>query len=341
MRLIKIVNVIRYNDWWLYKVPTLVAIFYATLNLAGLCIADCWIELVKLLFYIGAAAIYVSIINDVTDKKLDEDAGKANFFIKLPPTYQSIIVASTVVLQIIVLIILSKYTFAVVFYLLSISSYSLYSIPPFRFKLNRYLGILTDALGAHCFASLFLLTYTCEIANINVEYNWLVVLAVWSLSYGIRGIFWHQFIDKDADFRTGVMTLANTLNTKKINAIVLIVFMIETIFLLYIMYYFKSWLVVIFLLFYLLVAFTRHFLYRSKIILARPTSRHFQILFSEYYEFYLPISLLILNTQICSTTLFIVLLQLLLFPKIIVTMFVELKDIIRRLLRYLNTFNRS
>lgn len=337
MRFIKIVNVIRYNDWWLYKVPTLLSIFYATLSLSGHCIAESWIEIVKLLFYICSAAIFVSIINDITDKKLDEDAGKSNFFIKLPPIYSVIILTTTILLQVIVFLVLLKYKYAATFYLCSIISYSLYSIPPFRFKLNKYLGVLADALGAHCFASLFVVAYAYGVAQINIDYKWILAITFWSLSYGIRGILWHQFIDKDADFKTGVRTLANTLRTKTSNVVVSVVFSVETIFLLYIMYYFKSWIVLIFFFIYLLILITRHYLYHSKIILARPISQYFQIIFAEFYEFYFPISILIVNTQNCSISIYILLFQLVLFPKVLITIFTELKDIFRRLWNKLKT----
>ena len=335
MRLIRILNVIRYNDWWLYKVPTLLAIFYATLSLSGYCIADNWIEILKLLFYICSAAIYVCIINDISDKKLDEGAGKSNIFTKLPSTYSVIILATTILLQVIVLIILLKHKYAAVLYMLSLISYSLYSIPPFRFKLNKYLGVLADALGAHCFASIFVIAYAYGVTKINLDPKWVLAITFWSLSYGIRGIIWHQFIDKDADLKTGIRTLGNSPNTKSINTIVSVVFIVETIFLLYIIYCFKSWVVFIFFLIYLFFLITRHYLYNSKIIMARPYSQYFQIIFAEYYEFYFPISILILNTQNCSISLFVLIFQLLLFPNRIFNLFIYLKDIFRRLLNKL------
>ena len=334
MRLIKILNIIRYNDWWLYKVPTLLAIFYATLSLSGYCIADNWIEILKLVFYICSAAVYVSIINDITDKKLDEKAGKSNFFTTLTSAYSIIILTTTLLLQIIVLFVLSKHMYAALFYLLSLISYSLYSIPPFRLKQNRYLGILADAFGAHCFASIFILMYAYGITKMNLDTNWILAITLWSLLYGIRGIIWHQFVDKDADLKTGIKTLANSPNTKPINTIISVVFFVETICLLSIIYSLKSWVVFVLFIIYLVILFTRHYLFNSKIIIAIPFSKYYQIIFAEYYEFYFPISILILNTQICSLNIFIIFFQLLLFPKRALILFIELKDIFRRIFNY-------
>jgi len=328
----RLINIIRYKDWWLYKVPALLGIFYSTLTLSGYCIANVWIEILKLLIYITSAAIYVSIINDITDKKLDEDAGKYNFFTKLSSNYIVVILATTILLQIIILIILFKYKYAALFYLLSLISYSLYSIPPFRFKLNKYLSIITDALGAHCFATVFVIAYAYEVTKITLDPIWVFIINVWSLSYGIRGIIWHQFKDKDADLKTGILTFGNSPDPKPINAIVSFVFIVENIFLLSIIFYLKSLIVFIFFFIYLFFLILRHYIFNSKIIVAKLFSQYYQIIFAEYYEFYFPISMLILNIHNCINSIVVLIFQLLLFPNRIFNLVKEFKFLFRRLL---------
>ena len=216
--------------------------------------------------------------------------------------------------------------------MLSLISYSFYSIPPFRFKLNKYLSILTDALGAHCLATLFIIAYAYEVTNITFDPTWVFFITVWSLSYGIRCIIWHQFKDKDIDIKTGILTFGNAPDPKPLNAIISFFFIIEIIFLFSIIFYLKSSLVFIFLFIYIFFLILRHYIYNSKIIVAKPFSQYYQIIFAEFYEFYFPISMLILNTHNCFNSVVFLIFQLLLFPNRIFNLFNELIFLFRRLL---------
>ena len=335
MNSFKFLNIIRYNDWWLYKVPPLLSVMYATLYLHNYCISFFWLEILKLIFYISSAAIYVCIINDFTDRKIDLIAGKKNVFNKFSAWVAQFILISTILLQILVLFSLRNNGVSAYWYFLSIFSYSLYSIPPIRLKEDKYFGILTDALGAHSFASVFIVMYVYNLIKIEPNYNWVVAVFVWSFTYGVRGIVWHQFIDKEADCKVGINTFANSLNTKKLSNLVISFFIIEFLTLLYLLLFLSSWLLIVAFLLYLMVTIARHFVYSSKIILAIPNSSFYQILLAEFYELYLPLSILLLNLTTCKSVLFIITIQLVLFPKRLFTLYVESKDIYIRVRNYI------
>lgn len=212
-------NIIRYNDWWSFKTPTLLAIFYATIYIYGNCIFDSRLQLIKLLLYISSAAIYVCVINDITDRKIDLLASKSNLFLKLTELQTNIILISTILLQVFVLYLLKNHGYSAYWYLLSIIAYSLYSIPPFRLKERKTFGVFADALGAHCFASIFIVTYAYSIINVNPDIYWVSAIFIWSLSYGLRGIIWHQVMDKEASASAGLKTVAHLFSLRYLKRI--------------------------------------------------------------------------------------------------------------------------
>ena len=48
----------------------------------------------------------------------------------------------------------------------------------------------------------------CRGAQRTVSEAWVASVAVWALSYGLRGILWHQLTDLETDRAAGVRTFA-------------------------------------------------------------------------------------------------------------------------------------
>ena len=86
---------------------------------------------------------------------------------------------------------------SLIFYLAAYLAFSLYSISPFRFKNRGVLGVIADASGAHLFPSLFVASSMMHNMHISIDPYWLVIVGVWSFAYGLRGILWHQFWDRE------------------------------------------------------------------------------------------------------------------------------------------------
>ncbi len=71
-------EVARAGEWWEYKLVPIFAIFYATALTLGMPLSSLWGAALTLLAALVPGAVYVSVLNDLTDLKEDAAAGKAN-----------------------------------------------------------------------------------------------------------------------------------------------------------------------------------------------------------------------------------------------------------------------
>src|SRR5207237_3361627 len=94
------------------------------------------------------------------------------------------------------------------FYLATWLAFSLYSLPPFRFKERGAAGVLCDAAGEQLFPALVAVCLACRGAQRAVSGAWVASVAVWALALGLRGIVWHQLTDVDDDRAAGFRTFA-------------------------------------------------------------------------------------------------------------------------------------
>ena len=96
------------------------------------------------------------------------------------------------------------------------------------------------------------------------------------------------------------------------------------------LYLIHTILVVILLFIYLIITLARQYIYKTKIIIAIPESQFYQVLLAEFYELYLPVSILISSYFLCKSVLIILLFQLILFPDRIHILCRDSIDIYRR-----------
>ncbi len=156
-----------------------------------------WVSALSLLLAIVPAAIYASVINDVTDLAADLEAGKRNGVAGRSRS----MVATFAWLWRDDALLLSCY-------LATWLAFSLYSLPPFRFKERGAAGVLCDAAGEQLFPALVAVFLACRGAQRAVSGAWVASVAVWALAYGLRGIVWHQLTDVDNDRAAGFRTFA-------------------------------------------------------------------------------------------------------------------------------------
>jgi hypothetical protein len=160
------------------------------------------------LWRIVPAAVYASVINDLTDLEDDLAFGKPNRLAGRSP-----LLGPT-------LIILTLGALAVISYswrhngvLLSLYvavwlAFSLYSLPPFRLKKRGFLGILSCASGEHLFPTLVAVMLAFREAQRPDNSVWLMIVGTWAFANGVRAILWHQLTDIDADHAVGARTFA-------------------------------------------------------------------------------------------------------------------------------------
>ena len=313
--MLNISKIARASEWWEYKLPPLLAVAYATALSADKSLYQLAPRLGVLLLGIIIGAVYVSIVNDLTDLKEDEACGKHNRLSKFPQWLRILFVFIPVLLGITFAWLFLNDVLSIVLYSLSWIAFSLYSIPPFRFKKRGFLGVLADASGAHLFTSLFLLSATANYFNMEINQMWFAAVGVWALMCGLRGILWHQFFDRDNDLKIGLRTFATQRDPFSFQTPSLVIFGIELTALGTMLVYLSEALPLMALLFYglMLIGYNKKF-GLTLIAIVPPKNQRWHLMMMNYYQLFWPVSLIITSMLSEPFAGLLVLLHLILFP---------------------------
>ena len=201
-------RIIRSQDWWLYKIPPLLAIAYAEILLLDLPVLQSVLTVSALLFAIACVAAYGHIINDSFDIEADRQVGKSNSMAQFLPWQRALFCLVSAGLGFILPSLMNFGTLPTVLLGINYLLPTLYSAPPFRFKEKGVLGIISDAAGAHAIPTLFVATtFSHLIASPPLQGTVLAIAATaWSFVAGVRGILLHQLWDRDNDLNAGICT---------------------------------------------------------------------------------------------------------------------------------------
>jgi len=314
----KVFNVIRSQEWWAHKLPPLLAIAFATVLMSPVPLYRVALWSVFLLSSLVVGAIYVSVINDITDLEEDIASGKSNRVQQIPEQYRWIIPAICILLGFVSGYFLYPDILSCCLYLLSWIVFSLYSIKPVRLKNRGILGVLADGCGSHVFTSLLMVSSMCYVTHQQIDWVWFTAVGVWALTYGLRGILWHQFADRENDIKVNLNTYASKINplTFKNKSNLLIV--TELTALAVILYKLNLSLPIIGLLLYLLLLFLRYKLNKTQIItIIKYNDQPFQILMADYYQMLFPISLLVAASLRNPLNLIVLAVYIFLFPYVL------------------------
>jgi 4-hydroxybenzoate polyprenyltransferase len=321
----KILHAIRSHEWWEYKLPPLLAIGYATALSSGVLLYKASLWLLFLLFAIMVGAIYVSIINDITDMEEDKASGKANRMAALSPKIRWVFPVICIIIGLVFLCFLSNDKLSAVLYVLPWISFSLYSFPPVRLKKRGVLGVIADACGSHIFISLLMVSGVSYFAVIKIDWIWFAAVGIWSAAYGLRGILTHQFADRENDLKVNLATYASSANPysfKRQTAFILSVELIAFAIMLWRIHLFIN---IVFLLLYFIFLFARYKIFSYQIIvIVIPENHPFQILMADYYQLFFPLSLLLLAAFTQPWAWLLLALHILLFPQKILLILKEL-----------------
>jgi len=290
----KALHIIRSNEWWEYKLSPLLALGYATGLLTSTPIYKIAAWLFFLLIAIIVGAIYVSVINDITDMEEDLAAGKTNRMAKMATGYRWIIPSFCIATGISFELFFLKDNLSRLLYLMPWISFSLYSFPPVRLKKRGVWGVFADACGSHLFISLLIVSSVSEFTGTAVDWFWFTAVGAWSFFYGLRGILWHQFTDRNNDLKVNLKTLATQVDPNSFATVSMILFSVECLAFIFMMIRLSILLVVIFLILYLLLVFIRYRKWNQRIVLiVAPDYLPYQIFMVDYYQLFFPVSLLI------------------------------------------------
>jgi len=196
----------RAGDWWQYKIAPVVALVAATTLVEHKALLPLWREIALLVVALAVCAAYVSVVNDLADGADDRAAQKLNRQLAYSKGVVLAVIAFTIAAGAAIAWRWRDQPFLLASYLGSWLVFSLYSLPPFRFKGRGFAGVLCDAAGAHLFPALTAIL----VASGRGAWDraWMAAAAVWAFSYGVRGILWHQLADRDSDALAGMQTFA-------------------------------------------------------------------------------------------------------------------------------------
>jgi 4-hydroxybenzoate polyprenyltransferase len=308
-------KIIRASEWWEYKLPPMLAVVYATILYTGKSLLELAPRFCILLLGIVIGAVYVSLVNDLTDIREDQASGKVNRLSRFPFWLRICLTILPVFGGFFFAFVFLNDALSVALYALCWIAFSLYSVPPFRLKKRGVLGVFADAAGAHLFPTLFLLSAMTNYLDIPMDWYWFSVVAVWSLMYGLRGILWHQFFDRENDIASGVNTFASKKDPSHFYKEAALVMSIELIALAFMLTHLFKPFPVVALLFYvvLLLGYSRIFGLRV-IAIVPPQNRPWHFSMSNYYQLLFPLSLIITSSFVYPQDWFLLAAQLLLFP---------------------------
>ena len=283
----------RADDWWNFKLASLLSVFYATALRKDLPIAALAWELVLVLAAIVTLATFVSLINDATDLADDAAAGKANRLAGRSASFRAAAIALTVAAGLGILYGWRNYPVVAALYLAGWVSFTLYSLPPVRLKARGFAGVLADGCGAHAFPSLAIAAAVLTVAAQLSDSGWLWAVGCWSLGYGMRGNLWHQLSDRELDRAAGVATFGARHSRKTVVDIGRwCVFPLELAGLLAMLWQIGSVLPVIGLVIHGVLIWQRAALWRVAPVVTDPVGSY-QIVLHDYYDAILPVTLLL------------------------------------------------
>lgn len=288
-----LLKTIRANEWWGYKFPPILLIVYLAALQSNQPSVNVYVLFGFILLSLTVGAIYVSILNDITDIEEDYKAGKNNRMANYSSVGRSLFLLASLALMGVFCIPLLKHTEALLYYLIAYLCFTLYSAKPFRFKHRGLPGIFADASGSQLFPTLYVASASWFYLDIQEDLISFLSIGVWSLSFGLRGILYHQFNDKENDKQSGINTLPQIMTPKQTLVIEILIATLEV-----------SALCTFMILQVPLasgIAFTIYALFLIRLykhgvqlVFINRTSERYTFLMSELYQVILPLVLLVL-----------------------------------------------
>ena len=304
----KFFKVIRAAEWWDYKLPPILAAAYLVLSASHASPESTAPLLIFVVLSLIAGAIYVSIINDMTDIREDMAAGKPNRMEGYGIFTRIVFLATVLSAAFVFCWYMRHHTLSLLLYGGAYVMFTLYSVPPFRLKERKGWGVLADAAGSQLLPTLYTAVISSAYLGYALSNDKFLALGLWSLAFGLRGILWHQFHDLHNDARSGVNTWARQASARTVRLTGYILIVTELCSLAWMLFSFGQYMCFAALGIYLLyVMYIRK--NGTEIMLFRYTRPDYCIFMSEYYQLFLPLTVLVSLTIGNSTFVYLLMLH--------------------------------
>ncbi|OLE31755.1 MAG: hypothetical protein AUI36_29420 [Cyanobacteria bacterium 13_1_40CM_2_61_4] len=281
----EIFKTIRAAEWWEFKLGPILATIYATAFLLKLSIISLWPLLLLVLVALAACAVYVSVINDFADRADDLASGKTNRLVGKSSSFIATVLALCILPGVAVAIYWRHDPLLLFLYCASWAAFTLYSLSPIRLKNRGGWGVLADASGAHLFPTLLAVALVYRWNLKPFDAIWFASVGVWSLSFGIRGIMWHQLNDLHYDEKINLRTFARTHNIAWLQRMGnFIIFPTELAAFAVMLWRTRSLIAITFLGFYALLSFLRKRLWGSNLCIVMPKPEFHHIITPKFMK---------------------------------------------------------
>ena len=201
-------RVTRASAWWEYKIAVILGVAYAMAYVSHLHTSTLAVLLLQWMAACVPGTAYVCILNDLTDLEDDLRAGKANRLAGKSAIFKAGALSLCLLAGAIMGMSFRAYPVTLYLYAANWVVFTLYSVPPFRFKVRGAWGVLMDSCGGQFLPTLWTASFIFEAQGKSLPLSVACALGLWSLALGVRGILQHQWCDLENDRRSGVPTLA-------------------------------------------------------------------------------------------------------------------------------------
>lgn len=309
----------RVQEWWEHKLPAVLTIGYATSLYGSIPLIELASWFAFLLISIIVGAIYVSTINDITDIDEDVASNKKNRMSKIAKQYRWIFPCSCLALGILFFLVFLPDKISAYIYILPWISFSLYSFKPFRLKQRGIWGVLADASGAHLFIGLLMVSSVSYVSNHTLDLLWFSLVGVWSLCYGLRGILWHQYYDRENDLKVRATTFATKIPPAKFMKYEKNLMIIELLAFGGMLLKISLVILFTFLIIYIILVILRYRIMGHKpVIVINPKNLQLQILMVDFYQVFFPLGILLYVTFSQELGWVLLLGHFILFPRMFI-----------------------
>ena len=214
-------NLIRPRAWWFNKVPLSITLVMLLVDghQADLAAAA---ALVLVVLTICAIGNYGYALNDLYDLEEDARAGRGNAAAKLGKKRIGWIVGiSALCAEGLGIAAAGRWGGALT--LAELALPMIYSLPPWRIKERKWLGVAADALAAHVYPAVLALMTVSRFGIRPLSNLLLACMLGWSAAVGIRGILSHQLHTSDRDRQAGLLTVVHDLGKVRLERFIMAV----------------------------------------------------------------------------------------------------------------------
>lgn len=228
--------IFRVQEWWGAILPPILLFYYLGIIENGGDSPIIYKNLVTLIIISIITALIGYYSNNYYDISDDLKAGKKNQLNSLPDIVKWLLIPAQLILLAVVIyfgIQKTQIQFVSITIGINILLFFLYSIPPIRFKKNKYISPLLDASYS---GTLFYLVafYITGFSN-DFQFLFIVLILLWGITKGLRNYITHLCDDHENDLKLDFKTLSTAFGKEKMQSIANVLYPLELIFLIFIL----------------------------------------------------------------------------------------------------------